>query len=59
MITSWQARHPSVTGHQGNFDMREIVNALLYQCRTGDRRTRRSASPPRKPIAGDPRRLSD
>ncbi|MER5917198.1 IS5 family transposase [Streptomyces sp. NPDC001982] len=35
VITSWKARHPSVSGHQGNYDMREIVNALLYQSRTG------------------------
>ncbi|MFE3149928.1 IS5 family transposase [Streptomyces sp. NPDC059218] len=35
VITAWKARHPSVSGHQGNYDMREIVNALLYQSRTG------------------------
>ena len=35
VITSWKARRPSVSGHQGNYDMREIVNALLYQSRTG------------------------
>ncbi|MGW4985514.1 IS5 family transposase [Streptomyces mirabilis] len=35
VIASWKARHPSVSGHQGNYDMREIVNALLYQSRTG------------------------
>ncbi|XNR93923.1 transposase [Streptomyces sp. R-74717] len=35
MITVWKARHRSVSGHQGNYDMREIVNALLYQSRTG------------------------
>ncbi|MEU4279735.1 IS5 family transposase [Streptomyces tanashiensis] len=35
VVTSWKARHPSVSGHQGNYDMREIVNALLYQSRTG------------------------
>lgn len=32
VITAWKARH---RGHQGNYDMREIVNALLYQSRTG------------------------
>ncbi|MGW1762261.1 IS5 family transposase [Streptomyces mirabilis] len=32
---SWKAQHPSVSGHQGNYEMREIVNALLYQSRTG------------------------
>ncbi|AQW54236.1 transposase [Streptomyces hygroscopicus] len=35
VITAWQPRHRSVNGHQGNYDMREIVNALLYQSRTG------------------------
>jgi transposase len=35
VITAWKGRHPSVSGHQGNYDMREIVNALLYQSRTG------------------------
>lgn len=34
VVTSWKARHPSVSGHQGNYDMREIVNALLYQSRS-------------------------
>jgi len=35
VIVSWKARHPSVSGHQGAYGMREIVNALLYQSRTG------------------------
>ncbi|MEK8146590.1 transposase [Streptomyces sp. M10(2022)] len=35
VITSWKAQHPSVSGHQGVYEMREIVNALLYQSRTG------------------------
>ena len=35
VITAWKARHRSVSGHQGSYDMREIVNALLYQSRTG------------------------
>jgi transposase len=35
VVTSWKARHPSVSGHQGNYDMREVVNALLYQSGTG------------------------
>lgn len=34
VISAWKARHRSVSGHQGNYDMREIVNALLYQSRT-------------------------
>ena len=35
MITTSKAAHPSVSGHQGRYEMREIVNALLYQGRTG------------------------
>ncbi|MFD7446646.1 IS5 family transposase, partial [Streptomyces sp. NPDC059909] len=35
VITAWKARHRSVSGHQGRYEMREIVNALLYQSRTG------------------------
>ncbi|MFJ4642761.1 transposase [Streptomyces bobili] len=32
---SRKAQHPSVSGHQGAYEMREIVNALLYHSRTG------------------------
>ena len=35
VITAWKAAHPSVSGHQGGYAMREIVNAILYQGRTG------------------------
>ncbi|MDP9607873.1 transposase [Streptomyces demainii] len=35
MITAWKDRHRSVSGHQGAYDMREIVNAILCQGRTG------------------------
>lgn len=35
MITAWKAAHPSVSGHQGRYEMREIVNANLYQNRSG------------------------
>lgn len=35
VITAWKAAHPSVSGHQGRYQMREIVNAILYQSRTG------------------------
>jgi transposase len=35
VITAWKAVHPSVSGHQGAYEMREIVNAILYQGRTG------------------------
>ncbi|MEU6541260.1 transposase [Streptomyces sp. NPDC047000] len=37
VITAWKAAHPSVSGCQGRYAMREIVNALLYQGRTGCR----------------------
>jgi transposase len=35
VITAWKARHRSVSGHQGGYEMREIVNAILYQSRAG------------------------
>ena len=35
VIACVEGRHPSVSGHQGAYEMREIVNALLYQSRTG------------------------
>jgi transposase len=35
VITAWKARHRSVSGHQGAYEMREIVNAIFYQGRTG------------------------
>ncbi|WP_374772567.1 IS5 family transposase [Streptomyces sp. NBC_01310] len=35
VITAWKDRHRSVSGHQGAYAMREIVNAILYQSRTG------------------------
>ncbi|MFE4875155.1 IS5 family transposase [Streptomyces sp. NPDC056682] len=35
VITAWKAAHPSVSGHQGKYAMREIVNAILYQNRSG------------------------
>ncbi|TDD96812.1 IS5 family transposase [Actinomadura rubrisoli] len=35
IITAWKARHRSVSGHQGRYVMREIINAILYQERTG------------------------
>ena len=37
VITAWKDRHRSVSGHQGAYDMREIVNAIPYQGRTGCR----------------------
>lgn len=35
VITAWKDRHRSVSGHQGAYAMREIINAILYQSRTG------------------------
>ena len=35
VITAWKAAHRSVSGHEGGYAMREIVNAILYQSRTG------------------------
>ncbi|MFI8405168.1 IS5 family transposase [Streptomyces sp. NPDC085463] len=35
VITAWRDRYRSVSGHQGAYAMREIVNAILYQGRTG------------------------
>ncbi len=35
VITAWKAAHPSVSGHQGKYQMREIGNAIMYQSRTG------------------------
>ncbi len=35
VIEAWKAAHPSVSGHRGRYEMREMVNAILYQTRTG------------------------
>ncbi|WP_331737100.1 IS5 family transposase (plasmid) [Streptomyces sp. NBC_00984] len=35
VLTAWKNRHRSVSGHQGRYPMREIVNSILYQSRTG------------------------
>jgi hypothetical protein len=35
ILTAWKAAHRSASGHQGGYEMREIVNAILYQSRTG------------------------
>jgi len=35
LIAAWKVGHPSVSGHSGRYPMREIVNALRYQNRTG------------------------
>ncbi|GLP67187.1 hypothetical protein TUSST3_38090 [Streptomyces sp. TUS-ST3] len=31
VIAAWKAARPSVSGHQGRYEMREIVNVLLDQ----------------------------
>ncbi|MFG2520169.1 transposase [Streptomyces sp. NPDC048527] len=35
VVTAWKAKHPSVSGHEGQYEMREVVNAILYRARTG------------------------
>ncbi len=34
-LDAWKAKRVSVSGHQGDYDLREVVNAILYQNRTG------------------------
>ncbi|KXK59699.1 hypothetical protein AWW66_22730 [Micromonospora rosaria] len=34
-LRAWKAGRVSVSGHRGDYDLREIVNAILYQNRTG------------------------
>ena len=34
-LRAWKTRHPSVSGPQGRYELREIVNAIFYQTRTG------------------------
>ncbi|MEW1632762.1 transposase [Streptomyces sp. NPDC093801] len=35
VISAWKAGRPSASGHHGRYAMREIVNVILYQNRTG------------------------
>ena len=35
LLAAWKAVHPSVSGHQGRYVMREIINAIFYQSKTG------------------------
>jgi transposase len=35
VIKAWKAQHPSVSGHDGMYDMRDIVDAIFYQNRAG------------------------
>lgn len=34
-LEAWKAQHPSVSGHQGRYELREILNTIFYQNRTG------------------------
>ena len=34
-LRAWKAKHASASGHQGRYELREIVNAIVYQNRTG------------------------
>ena len=34
-LDAWRSRRISVAGRQGDQDLREVVNAILYQNRTG------------------------
>ncbi|GAA2021203.1 hypothetical protein GCM10009839_17600 [Catenulispora yoronensis] len=36
VIAGWKAAHPSVSGHAGRYEMREILNAIRYVARNGD-----------------------
>jgi transposase len=35
VLAAWKARHPSVSGHEGGYELREVLNAIFYQSRTG------------------------
>ncbi|MFJ3308458.1 transposase [Streptomyces sp. NPDC086549] len=35
VITASKGQHRSVSGHEGRYEMRGIVNAILYQARVG------------------------
>ncbi|MFG2142141.1 transposase [Streptomyces sp. NPDC048650] len=35
VLTAWKDARPSVSGHAGRYELREFVNAILYQARTG------------------------
>src|SRR3954468_9375409 len=50
VITAWKDRPRSVSGHQAPYDMREIVNAILYQGRTGCQWAYLPHDLPQKPV---------
>jgi len=35
VISAWKVRHPSASGHVGQYEMRRIVDAIIYQSRSG------------------------
>lgn len=35
VLAAWKHRHPSPTGHQGDHHLRDIVDAIFYQSRSG------------------------
>ena len=35
VISACKARHPSASGHVGQYEMRRIVDAIIYQSRSG------------------------
>lgn len=35
VLIAWKDARPSMSGHSGRYELREIVNAILYQARTG------------------------
>jgi len=51
VITAWKAAHQPVSGHQGGYEMREIINAILYQSRTGCQRDYLPHDPPPRSAA--------
>nr|WP_241757270.1 hypothetical protein [Streptomyces sp. WAC00263] len=53
VISAWKAGHPSVSGHQGRYAMRELVNAILYQNR------RRGYPQPAQRMMGRQRAMSN
>jgi transposase len=49
-LDAWRARRVSVAGRQGEQDLREIVNAILYQNRTGCQWAYLPHDLPQKPV---------
>ena len=49
-LDAWRARRVSVAGHHGEQDLREVVNAILYQNRTGCQWAYLPHDLPQKPV---------